>query len=1327
MHFVLSNPDKPDRSLPPRKRSAKPRGFALVVTISLMVLLSLLAVGLLSLSTITLRSSTNATATSEARANARLALMVALGELQQAMGPDQRVSANGSILAESSGSSSVRNSRWMGVWESWKAGESEPSGKDDPSDHSTIDEMDRGMSPSYEPNREDHFHSWLVSLPAGKAEDIEAAKTLSFTPGKKPDQTHDAVTLVGEGSLGDQSRDEDHVHAPLVALKKDPTSENPEGRYAWWVGDESQKASILYDPSASNDSLALHEELFRNQAAAAMGHTVIDGLEDLDPDDETIARLPSRNTLGLVDGITDEGLEKFHDLTTSSFGVLADVREGGLKRDLSTILERTIDPSEVYRLSQRSEVEFEWATSRKPEADEFMLYSFDGKFDSDTGNPTNQASVPIQDLAAYYQTYDAYRPGWKGGVQFSSSDSSPPNNLLRNGVMVSNPNYGQTSSDYDRYLRQHSALYRNPVVVKLEMILSYVATPIVPAPRPTRQDPDPDTHRLQIGFSPAITLWNPFNVPLVMNSGDPDQHSLMIREHPINLRLKFSKSKSYDGRATQTREISLNQVSNTQQGELYTLFISGNSPVVFEPGEYKVFSVGYNSNSGENDNPYVDFALRGRVGNRFGEQFIPQLELKPGWNPAKFIIPENQVGGKRQLDNGGAPEDQESEIMLTIKRGDYVATTISNTGGNSFSTDFAQKSRHGRNAPGVMWHYRSFRIAGRMNRGNNGAPYKSDITHLGFPGSQGIASPAQRDIELPARRADELINATSGGINNAIPQPFLYHGMKMATETHESSVRASPAYGSARRFPSRPFLHSSASHPVIIDDTRGSSLYNYGWNWFFVPVDNIGDVPVEIAPGDHGYHGGGYTAESGVTHVVQQHLPLTPPISIASLSHAQLGGFSLATEAAAPGYWGLRDPWGRESFQRTTVHGFGGLAPHMQQAIGNSYAHPGIPADKAVSTWLRYYQHQGGSPPATEEPFADHSYLANKALWDEFYFSSISPKPDNAVFGRGSKSADQVAREFFFDEKPLPNRRLIPYLTNFTEDKLDGWLETRDDYLDGFADKIAAHLMVQGAFNVNSTSVDAWRALFSSLKGKKVSYLDPSSSLSGGVNLDDTDPEGVPVGAGPFQNGEAYTGSANDPSDPEQWLGWRELTDEEIDELAEAMVEQVKLRGPFLSLSEFVNRRLDRSDKELALKGALQAALDDPKVSINKGFRNGTRQFSAAETQYAGARFKEAAEGPIAYGSPAYVDQADILRSFAAQLTPRGDTFIIRTYGDSLDSSGEVQARAWCEATVQRVPDYLDPSDESHLKQSNLSSPSNQSFGRRLTITSFRWLNPSEI
>lgn len=226
--------------------------------------------------------------------------------------------------------------------------------------------------------------------------------------------------------------------------------------------------------------------------------------------------------------------------------------------------------------------------------------------------------------------------------------------------------------------------------------------------------------------------------------------------------------------------------------------------------------------------------------------------------------------------------------------------------------------------------------------------------------------------------------------------------------------------------------------------------------------------------------------------------------------------------------------------------------------------------------------------------------------------------------------------------------------------------------------------------------------------------------------MEQGDSKYTPVLSGPLPNGRSYEGSSADPSDPDQWVGVRKLTDGEVEQLATAMVEQVKKRGPFLSLSEFINRRLE-TNAEFALKGALQAAIDDPSVSINEKFRTSTRQFTAAESAFVNSEFPEALEGPVAYGSSVYVDQAAILRNMPSQLTPRGDTFVIRAYGDSIDSSGAVAARAWCEATVQRVPDYLDPNDEPHFKQADLVSEANQQFGRRFVVTQFRWLKPSEI
>jgi hypothetical protein len=1025
--------------------------------------------------------------------------------------------------------------------------------------------------------------------------------------------------------------------------------------------------------------------------------------------------LPTLASLDLVAGATDRpAIKNFHHVTPYSFGVLADVREGGLKRDLSTILERPIDPNEVYNMSFVQV--FQRPTSYKEGGEAFMLYNFDSLLES--VSPLSMASVPIQDLAAYYQVYDSQRPGWKGGIQFSSSQSDVPNSLLPSGIMVSNPHGGKTNNDYEKYLRQHSAVYRTPVLVKYEVVLHYVTVPRPQVDIDTdiaNGITDPDTHILRFAVSPGLTYWNPNNVPLVMNFGNAQLDSWFTRDKPLPLRFDISKLASPSGpQIAPPVARHARWVTNSNQGEIFQLFLSGLSPVVFEPGESKVFSLKFSSSAVDADAGVTQTDFRGQ-GSGYGEQFVAAREIVPGWNPTKFIRPIPYPGGAR------GPTD-----ILTFKEADYISTDIiadvSVQGGFDF---FCIPSvRQPRNTP-ATW-YQS-QLYGIRQRANAGPQFILDQTYMGFPRvGRNIASPVARTITVAAKSGTSLISAmgVSTDQKDDLPIAFCYFSMNAACETHETQ-NASPILGGAgRRLPARPFLHSSPLQPKIFTDLSGSSIYDAGMSWFVMPMNNMFDAPISIAATDSGFYGGGYTAESGTTHTVQQQLPFTPPISIAELSHARLGGYGLATEAPwTPFLTGPTEHW-----RRVSASGFAGLGPHTLQAIGNSYGHPNIPAGKAFITVNKTFT-EGIN---TRTPYVDHSYLANKALWDDFFFSSITPIPDNnPIFDSSPKSVEDVAKDFFFENKPLPNRRIVPYPIKLDESRLSYLISQYPNFLEGFADKIAAHLMVKGAFNVNSTSVEAWKALFSSLKGKPVAYFDKDTSLDGGTNLQEDIPTGVPIAAGGVPNAGTFTGSPSDPSDPEQWLGWRELSDDEIEELAKAMVRQVKKRGPFLSLSEFINRRLDSSDPDLSVKGALQAALDDPAIpigkAINGGFRATNRKFIAAEKSFVGAVFPEAMEGAIAYGSSAYVDQADILRNLAEQLTPRGDTFVIRTYGDSINASGTVVARAWCEAVVQRTPDYVDAVDENHIKQADLNSTANKQYGRKFQVISFRWLNSDEI
>ena len=1284
----MKNPSRIPYSIP---AVHMPRGFALVVSLTMLVLLTIIAVGLLSLSAITLRSSTQTSAMAEAQANARMALMIAIGELQKQMGPDQRISANSSILAESQ----VPNPHWMGVWDSWKAGPTsdDADNPSDPSDHRTIPASSRvrdGIAPTYAPNRRDHFRSWMLSLNAEELRDIDAPNTSDINVARMPSGENNGVILVGDGSLG-PARSTDAVGARLIPVRENDAA-NPSGRYAWWVGDESQKARVMGDSHEITPSNTVANRMFRQQAPGSMGTRTMIGLENVQ-DTTRMSALPSLLSVSLVDGATSDAALNFHGITPYSYKVLADVREGGLKRDLSTLRERTVNINET--------------------SDEFMLYSF-----TRSRNDPNVDRVSIQDLKAFYQLYDQTRyagtpEAWRQGVLYNS-------NRIPGAVQIAQPDLGDQNSR-DRFLRRYERMYLSSVPVKIQILVTMTAHPI----REEDLVPNGNTHYIRLHMMPAVTMWNPTNLPLVMNLPNNLNFAQQMRFMSAGFNFNWIKNNQP---LTTPRPLNLSFVAmggdnnngrpgwanaGGKKATIFDMYFSTpNNPIIFEPGEVRVFS--------------YDRAVAGDGAFQFrkaaNDSYQSHQQAVAGWNPDVLFPMANSIWGNPANDpNIYTPPSGGRFLAVRAGRAGTDQIAIRLTTDQEDGTDYAHDSEW----PGVafgymmiqnnhqsrqtnMWSYRNYPALSRRYSSPTGqnaygarinTQFNDALLRKGFPSEPLTIN----------RNVRELINITESGEH----WPLFQFSLMSAVETSEASSMGS--FG-GRKFASRPFLHSSPLSPPHIDSAENNAFYNYGLNWWIEEVNSILEANVQVdADNRRGYFGGGYTPDFGTTHVIQQEIPLVPPISIAGLSHSLLGGYSLANEIP------------NQSDPVVSAIGAGGMFPFTVRAIGNSYAHPLLNPDEAFNrNWQRHFD--GSGQPRTMT-LADHSYLANKALWDQYFFSSITPQNASVrPFGLArNRTARNVAEEFFFENGTLPNRRIVPHTNKINEVRLAQLFDSADEVNDGLADKIAALLMVEGPFNVNSTSVDAWRALLSSMQGKPVAYLDPRTAMSGDAIREATT-EGVPISGFGLPFARPLVGSESDPRIPEQWLAWRELTSSEIDELAEAIVRQVKLRGPFLSMSEFVNRRLDRGNRELSVKGALQAAIDDPNVSINAGFRNAERQFSAQEIASMNPAFSEALAGPVAYGSATYVDQADVLRLFAEQLTPRGDTFVIRTYGDSLDAAGNVQARAWCEAVVQRFPDYVDSRNEPHIKPADSAmSEANRMYGRKIELISFRWLNPSEV
>ncbi len=215
----------------------------------LMVLLTLIALALLSLSSVTLRTSTQAEAASIARANARFALTRAIAELQLHAGPDQRITANAAILDSNPDTESpdgVGEPLLTGVWDA----------------HSQAPGQQPSI-PSYD--KSSPFRRWLVS---GLSEsDASNPKSLSQPVFR---QSKQGVCLASDpASTSSNTNSSNVIWAGKVNLPLPPNARGFSGNFAYAVIDEGVKARVDLSPASTTDA----EERARSAAGLhpAMG------------------------------------------------------------------------------------------------------------------------------------------------------------------------------------------------------------------------------------------------------------------------------------------------------------------------------------------------------------------------------------------------------------------------------------------------------------------------------------------------------------------------------------------------------------------------------------------------------------------------------------------------------------------------------------------------------------------------------------------------------------------------------------------------------------------------------------------------------------------------------------------------------------------------------------------------------------------------------------------------------------------------------------------------------------------------------------------------
>jgi hypothetical protein len=217
----------------------------------------------------------------------------------------------------------------------------------------------------------------------------------------------------------------------------------------------------------------------------------------------------------------------------------------------------------------------------------------------------------------------------------------------------------------------------------------------------------------------------------------------------------------------------------------------------------------------------------------------------------------------------------------------------------------------------------------------------------------------------------------------------------------------------------------------------------------------------------------------------------------------------------------------------------------------------------------------------------------------------------------------------------------------------------------------AQFLAVEGALNVNSTSVNGWTALFGRavrgwqpVTGAAQKLENPFFQLGHSAQFGDPPVAGFPV------------------------LGKRAFSDTAIRDLATQMRTLIRARGaPFTSMQEFVN------------SGVLQTAIDNAGLNTTQ-----TSDIGGAPAPF----------------TPNYLTQAGVLNTLAPVLAARSDTFTIRSFGSVINPvTGAESGRAWCEAVVQRVPENVVPAGSVMDNATGL--------GRRFRIIQFRWLTADDI
>jgi hypothetical protein len=1205
---------------PHRRSDRRAGGFALVASLMMMILLTLIAVGLLGLSAVALRSSGETQAAAVARANAKVALMIALGDLQAGMGPDQRVSATAAAVAPQ-----AAQPRLTGVWESWRW---TPT---------------TGAPPYGE--KKSKFRRWLVSAAPQDATNLEYpntkpnGETIDLVSGTQPDGTTARLDAEGQST---------RLQASKILVNSSGGS--GKGAYAWVVFDESTKAALdLADPASAMEAV---QEVASRTAPNRFRADVLElsKLDQLRKPDKFFT-LATANVPGKPAN-REEIQRRFHDLTTGTLGLLTDTASGGMKQDLSVLLSPATFDAQLF---DGVATPYDTIDSGAPRWS--FLHNHYQKFNE-------SAMKSLKGVPVYEQRTSALKPNATG-----TSAAPATVNLL-------------------------------PSIAKLQVVFSLVTHPETNQARLARaplQDRAKFANPMLV-YEAVVTLHNPYDVALKF-----DKLRFRVWNPPVGFRIaKVSKGvtawfrkewqdnpNSFHGLGRFNRLGQDDTAKNNQR--FFTVHLTdgksdrAGNQLFLQPGEVKVFSARVEKDwkwgwewGMKPRRPWQfldwfnsdDVAGAGnrdlRTPNSWGVEAVPGWDLRAGLQMNHLSMEGGGTSGQRPAISYYPFEDKndywaadpmihfDDEVLVQMRpekttgssqpdtfRVDLLAAKVDDTSDFQNSRDllrsyrfrFKNPTQEISANPDKPVIERKFRVGDILQR--------MDDTDEG--GKKPMAM-----LEMTARTTkDELDDSKAWAFNNPVVEGgnIFTNQVGLANQSHDLRLLEKSGW---------------TDPPVIMWDAADG----------------------EGSPGfGRGYFGASRTPYEGVTNVPMYRVPIAPA--------ASLGDWIPANLVA------------------------GSQLPRVVHAFGNSRAHPLIPASSVIN------------PSLAGRRGLDHSYFLNDTLWDRYYFSSVANIPALPWLSNQARTWQEVLQDLFEQRKPALNARITAIRPTSQANALVSSMASLNEKERSRV--LGRHLAVKGPFNVNSTSVDAWRAMLSSLRDQAVTGW-------GKTNL--AHPEQSPFA----RMGMPLAGPNQTTSDVNllgqiRWAGFRALSDAEITKLAREIVKQIRERGkldqaPPLTLAEFVNRRVAPAGELHSLAGLLQTAIDRSGINADAHAMdsNEIKSSDIIALRKEGVSTPEAMDGFTGEGSPGMVTQGDLMMLLAPVATVRGDTFKIRAYGEALAADGKsVLARAWCEAVVQRMPEFVDPSDAPTTQVTNLTSAANQRFGRRFQLVSFRWLNPKEL